>query len=54
MIDGTINNGPRETEAKAPERGEKTSIMDRLKAAKSETHEDKPKPHKERKPEHDR
>ena len=53
MIDGIINNGPKETEAKAPERGEKTSIMDRLKAAKSEPHEDKPKPHKERKPEHD-
>ena len=50
MIDGIINNGPKETEAKAPE---KTSIMDRLKAAKSEPHEDKPKPHKERKPEHD-
>ena len=33
MIDGIINNGPKETEAKAPE---KTSIMDRLKAAKAE------------------
>ena len=53
MIDGIINNGPKETEAKAPERGEKSSIMDRLKAAKSEPHEDQPKPHKERKPEHD-
>ena len=53
MIDGIINNGPKETEAKAPERGEKSSIIDRLKAAKSEPHEDKPKPHKERKPEHD-
>ena len=52
MIDGIINNGPKETEAKAPERGEKSSIMDRLKAAKSEPHVDKPKPHKERKPEH--
>ena len=36
MIDGIINNGPKETEAKAPERGEKSSIMDRLKAAKAE------------------
>ena len=53
MIDGIINNGPKETAAKAPERGEKSSIMDRLKAAKSEPHVDKPKPHKERKPEHD-
>ena len=53
MIDGIINNGPKETEAKAPERGEKSSIMDRLKAAKSEPREDQPKPHKERKPEHD-
>ena len=53
MIDGIINNGPKETEVKAPERGEKSYIMDRLKAAKSEPHEDKPKPHKERKPEHD-
>ena len=53
MIDGIINNGPKETEAKAPEKGEKSSIMDRLKAAKSEPHEDQPKPHKERKPERD-
>ena len=37
MIDGIINNGPKETESKAPE---KTSIMDRLKAAKTEPHED--------------
>ena len=36
MIDGIINNGPKETAAKAPARGEKTSIMDRLKAAKAE------------------
>ena len=50
MIDGIINNGPKETESKAPE---KTSIMDRLKAAKTEPHEDKAKPHKERKPERD-
>ena len=36
MIDGIINNGPKETAAKAPEMGEKSSIMDRLKAAKAE------------------
>ncbi len=34
MIDGIINNGPKEE--KVPERGEKTSIMDRLKSAKAE------------------
>ena len=35
-IDGIINNGPKEdktAEVKAPERGEKSSIMDRLKSA---------------------
>ena len=53
MIDGIINNGPKETEAKAPGRDEKSSIMDRLKAAKSDPHENKPKPHKELKPEYD-
>ncbi|NLE26767.1 MAG: hypothetical protein GX625_15785, partial [Clostridiaceae bacterium] len=34
-----INNGPKEdktAEVKAPERGEKSSIMDRLKSAKAE------------------
>lgn len=39
MIDGIINNGPKEDktlDAKAPERGEKSSIMDRLKSAKAE------------------
>ena len=53
MIDGIINNGPKEKEDKSPDKDSKSSIMDRLKAAKSETHQDKPKPHKERKPEHD-
>ena len=36
---GVINNGPKEEkapEAKAPEKGEKASIMDRLKSAKTE------------------
>ena len=39
MIDGIINNGPKEektAEVKPTERGEKTSIMDRLKTAKAE------------------
>ena len=39
MIDGISNNGPKEdktAEVKAPERGEKSSIMDRLKSAKAE------------------
>ena len=39
MIDGIINNGPKEdktAEVKAPETGEKSSIMDRLKSAKAE------------------
>ena len=39
MIDGIINNGPKEEktpEAKAPEKDEKASIMDRLKSAKAE------------------
>ena len=39
MIDGIINNGPKEdktVDAKAPETGEKSSIMDRLKSAKAE------------------
>lgn len=35
MIDGIINNGPKEE--KVPERGEKSSIMDRLKASKTES-----------------
>ena len=39
MIDGIINNGPKDdktADAKSPEKGEKTSIMDRLKSAKAE------------------
>ena len=38
MIDGIINNGPKEDktlDAKAPDTGEKSSIMDRLKSAKA-------------------
>ena len=34
MIDGIINNGPKED--KTPERSEKSSIMDRLKSAKAD------------------
>lgn len=49
MIDGIINNGPKEKEDKSSEKGGKSSIMDRLKAAKSEPHPDKPAPQKERK-----
>ena len=48
-IDGIINNGPKEKEDKSSEKGGKSSIMDRLKAAKTEPHQDKPTPHKERK-----
>ena len=51
MIDGIINNGPKE--AKNPEKGEKASIMDRLKSAKAEPPKDKTVPSKERKPERD-
>ena len=47
MIDGIINNGPKED--KSAETGEKSSIMDRLKASKSEPPKEKPTPHKERK-----
>ena len=51
MIDGIINNGPKEDktlDAKAPERGEKSSIMDRLKSAKAEKQKEccPPKKHK--------
>jgi hypothetical protein len=51
MIDGIINNGPKEdktAEVKAPERGEKSSIMDRLKSAKAEKQKEccHPKKHK--------
>ena len=43
MIDGIINNGPKEdktAEVKAPETGKKSSIMDRLKSAKAEKQEE--------------
>ena len=48
---GIINNGPKEdktAEVKAPERGEKSSIMDRLKSAKAEKQKEccPPKKHK--------
>ena len=51
MIDGIINNGPKEdktAEVKAPETGEKSSIMDRLKSAKAEKQKEccPPKKHK--------
>ena len=49
MIDGIINNGPKEKEDKSSEKGGKSSIMDRLKAAKSEPHPDMPALQKERK-----
>lgn len=49
MIDGIINNGPKENEVKSADKGEKTSIMDRLRAAKSEPPKEKPSPQKERK-----
>ncbi len=47
MIDGIINNGPKEE--KSADKGEKASIMDRLKAAKSEPPKDKPSAQKEHK-----
>ena len=51
MIDGIINNGPKEDktlDVKAPETGEKSSIMDRLKSAKAEKQKEccPPKKHK--------
>ena len=46
MIDGIINNGPKEDVSE--DKGSKSSIMDRLKAAKSEPQQDKPTPHKEK------
>ena len=49
MIDGIINNGPKEEQAR--EKGGKTSIMDRLKSAKTAQQTDKPSPHKEKKSE---
>lgn len=51
MIDGVINNGERQD--KQPDKGEKSSIMDRLKAAKNEPPKDKPAPKLERKGERD-
>ena len=44
MIDGIINNGPKED--KVSEKGGKASIMDRLKSAKTAQQTDKPSPHK--------
>lgn len=49
MIDGIINNGPKEKEDKSTDKGGKSSIMDRLKAVKSEPQKEKPAPQKERK-----
>lgn len=49
MIDGIINNGPKDKEDKSADKGSKSSIMDRLKAAKSEPPKEKPSPQKERK-----
>ena len=49
MIDGIINNGPKED--KASEKGGKASIMARLKSAKTANPADKPSPHKEKKSE---
>ena len=49
MIDGIINNGPKED--KSSEKGGKASIMDRLKSAKTAQQTDKPSPHKEKKSE---
>ena len=51
MIDGIINNGPKED--KSTEKSGKSSIMDRLKAAKSEPPKEKAAPQKERKPDRD-
>lgn len=48
MIDGIINNGPKEKEEKSSDKGGKSSIMDRLKAVKSEPQKEKPAPQKER------
>lgn len=52
MIDGMINNGPKEKEP--AEKGGKSSIMDRLKAAKSASTQEKPSPQPEKKSERDR
>lgn len=53
MIDGIINNGPKEPEKSADRTG-KVSIMDRLKSAKSEPQPDKPASQKERNSDRDR
>ena len=53
MIDGIINNGPKDKENKSSEKSGKSSIMDRLKAAKSEPSKEKAAPQKERKPDRD-
>ena len=53
MIDGIINNGSKAKEDKSSEKAGKSSIMDRLKAAKSEPHQEKHTPHKERKNDRD-
>ena len=52
MIDGIINNGPKEPE-KSSEHGGKASIMERLRAAKAEQKQDNPSPHREKKSERD-
>ena len=51
MIDGIINNGPKEKDEN--EKRGKSSIMDRLKAAKSSKPQDRPAPQKEKKSERD-
>ena len=51
MVDGIINNGAKEE--KAHEKGGKSSIMDRLKSAKTEPPKEKAAPVKERKPDRD-
>ena len=53
MIDGIINNGPKDTGERFSEKEGKSSIMDRLKAAKTEPTREKSAPHKERKSERD-
>lgn len=50
MIDGVINNGPKEKEAKSPDKGGKASIMERLKA---DRHQDESTPHKDKRKERD-
>lgn len=52
MIDGIINNGSKEQE-KTPDHGGKSSIMERLRAAKAEQNQDISSPHKDKKSERD-